>query len=304
MFVICGQNGVVLSSPDGVTWTLRTSGSSAQLNRVTYGNSYFTIAGYDSTILKSTDGITWSNAAINYDGGAFPSNFDFNSIKYVLGNWYAVGNNGAIVYGNSLSSWSSTIPDYKNGWPIGTPNKNWVEVFGANDTGTRAVGCIDAAGYAIQTSEWGAARWFNLQYELEAGDTFVRGNGDLLVGGSGTIYKVSGGSRPSPDFLGPTAPVLILTKLTTEFDDDLVDVIQSGTEYLAVSNYSTIKSEDKVNWSRLTNAPSEDIEQVEVEGSKFYMLSGGKLISTEDNYVFDWIRDTDVNNFQKIERIS
>lgn len=300
MFVICGQNGVVLSSPDGVTWTLRTSGSSAQLNRVTYGNSYFTIAGYDSTILKSTDGITWSNAAINYDGGAFPSNFDFNSIKYVLGNWYAVGNNGAIVYGNSLSSWSSIIPDYKTYWPIGTPEKNWVDVFGANDTGTRAVGCIDAAGYAIQTSEWGAARWFELGYTLESGDTFVRGNGDLLVGGSGTIYKVSGGGRPSPDFLGPTAPVLILTKLTTEFSDDLVDVIQSGTEYLAISNYSTIKSEDKVNWTRLTNAPSDDIEQVEVEGSKFYMLSGGKLISTEDNYVFDWIRDTDANNFQKI----
>ena len=300
MYVVVGQNGIVLTSPDSVTWTLRTSGSSEQLNRVVYSNSYFAIAGYDSTILKSADGITWSNAAISFDGGAFGGGLNFNSIKYIYGEWYAVGQNGAIVYGSDLANWSSTIPDYKNGWPIGTPNKEWVEVFGAMDTGTRAVGCIDAAGYAIQTSEWGAARWFEMQYELEAGDTFARGNGDLLVGGSGTIYKVSGGSRPSPDFLGPTAPVLILTKLTTEFSDDLIDVIQDGTEYLAISNYATIKSTDKVNWNRATNSPSDDIEQVEVEGAKFYMLAGGKLISTEDNYVFDWIRDTAANNFQKI----
>lgn len=297
MFVICGQNGVVLSSPDGVTWTLRTSGSSAQLNRIVYGNSYFAIAGYDSTILKSADGISWTNAAVSYSGGAFPANFDFNSIKFLYGNWYAVGNNSAIVYGSDLSSWSPIIPDFSLLLPPGT-TKDWVEVFGANDTGTYAVGCIDAAGYAIQASNWGAARWFQLEYDLEAGDTFARGNGDLLVGGSGTIYKVSGGSSLSG--LGPTPPTLILSKLTTDFTDDLVDVCVDGTGYIAISNYSSIRSEDQVNWNRLTNAPSDDIEQVEVEGDKFYMLSGGKLISTEDNYVFDWIRDTDANNFQKI----
>lgn len=297
MFLVVGQNGVVLSSPDGVTWTLRTSGSSAQLNRVVYGNSYFAIAGYDSTILKSADGISWTNAAVSYSGGAFPANFDFNSIKFLYGNWYAVGNNSAIVYGSDLSSWSPIIPDFALLLPPGT-TKDWVEVFGANDTGTYAVGCIDAAGYAIQASNWGAARWFQLEYDLEAGDTFARGNGDLLVGGSGTIYRVSGGSSLSG--LGPTPPTLILSKLTTEFTDDLVDVCVDGTGYIAISNYSSLRSEDQVNWNRLTNAPSDDIEQVEVEGDKFYMLSGGKLISTEDNYVFDWIRDTDANNFQKI----
>ncbi len=301
LYVIVGQNGTVLTSPDAITWTLRTSGSSAQLNRVTYGNSYFTIAGYDSTLLKSTDGISWSNAAIGYDGGGFPSNFDFNSIKYLYGEWYAVGLNGAIVYGSDLANWSSIIPDYKNGWPLvpPTPNKNWVDVFGSADTGTYAIGAIDEAGYAIQTSNWGAARWFEMQYQLEAGDTFKRAEGDLLVGGSGTIYKISGGSRPSG--IGPTPPILILTKLTTEFDDDLVDVSVEGSEYYVISNYTTLKSTDKVNWTRLTNSPSEDIEAVQVDGNKFYLLAGGKLLSTEDNYVFDWIRDTDANNFQKID---
>ena len=301
MFVVVGQNGVVLSSPDGVTWTLRTSGSSDQLNRVVYSNSYFAIAGFDSTILKSTDGITWSNAAISFDGGAFGGGLNFNSIKYIYGEWYAVGQNGAIVYGSDLANWSSTIPDYKNGWPIGTPDKEWVEVFGAIDTGTRAVGCIDAAGYAIQTSEWGAARWFAMSYALEAGDTFARGNGDLLVGGSGTIYKVSGGSRPSPDFLGPTAPVLILTKLTTDIADDLIDVVADGTGYIAISNYSSYTSADQVNWTNETHNPTDNIDAVEVDGSTYYLLSNGKLLSTTDNMIFEVVKDTSATNFQKVD---
>lgn len=297
MFVICGQNGVVLTSPDGVTWTLRTSGSSAQLNRVVYGNSYFAIAGYDSTILKSTDGISWTNAAVSYSGGAFPANFDFNSIKFLYGNWYAVGNNSAIVYGSDLSSWSPISPDFALLLPPGT-TKDWVEVFGANDTGTYAVGCIDAAGYAIQASNWGAARWVQLEYDLEAGDTFARGNGDLLVGGSGTIYRVSGGSSLSG--LGPTPPTLILSKLTTDISDDLIDVVADGTGYIAISNYSSYKSADQVNWTNETHNPVGDILSVELSGGKYYVLSGGKLLSTDDNMVFDVVKDTLATNFQQL----
>jgi hypothetical protein len=298
MFLVVGQNGVVLSSPDGVTWTLRTSGSSAQLNRVVYSNSYFAIAGYDSTILKSADGISWTNAAVSYSGGAFPANFDFNSLKYLYGNWYVVGQNSAIVFGSDLSSWSPIIPDFSLFLPPGT-TKDWVEVFGANDTGTYAVGCIDAAGYAIQASNWGAARWFEIKYDLEAGDTFARGNGDLLVGGSGTIYKVSGGSSLSG--LGPTPPTLVLSKLTTDIADDLIDVVADGTGYVAISNYSSYTSADQVNWQAETNNPTDNIDAVEVDGSTYYLLSNGKLLSTTDNMIFEVVKDTSATNFQKVD---
>lgn len=298
LFVICGQNGVVLTSPDAVTWTLRTSGASTQLNRVTYGNSYFVIAGYDSTIIKSADGITWANAAISYSGGAFPATFDFNSVKLLYGTWYAVGNNSAIVYGSDLSGWSPVIADWTLTEPPGT-TKDWIEVFGANDTGTYAVGAIDAAGFAIQASNWGDARWFKVLYDLEAGDTFVRGNGDLLVGGSGTIYKVSGGSSLSG--LGPTPPTLIISKLTNDIADDLIDVCVDGTGYIAISNYSSYKSADQVNWEDNTQNPVGDILSVELNAGKYYVLSGGKLLSTDDNMIFDVVKDSSATNFQLLD---
>lgn len=297
-YVVVGQSGVVLTSPDAVTWTLVTSGASTQLNRVVYDNGYFVIAGYDSTILKSTDAVTWNNAAITYSGGAFPATFDFNSVKYLFGTWYVVGNNSAIVYGDSLSNWEPTIPDWKNFLPPGT-EKDWVDVFGANETGTYAVACIDASGFAIQTSNWGAARWFKIEYDLEAGDTFARANGDLLVGGSGTMYKISGGSRLSG--LGPTPPCITLTKLTNDIADNLIDVCADGTGFVAISHYASYTSADKVNWDVATNNPSGDITAVEIVGSKYMMLSGGKLLSTGDNMIFDVVKDTSATNFQLID---
>ena len=38
MFVTVGDSGTILTSPDGTSWTKRTSGTIYNLNGVTYGN--------------------------------------------------------------------------------------------------------------------------------------------------------------------------------------------------------------------------------------------------------------------------
>jgi hypothetical protein len=60
LFVAVGDGGAILTSPDGVTWTPRTSGTSNTLFGVTYGNGLFVAVGDGGAILTSPDGVNWT----------------------------------------------------------------------------------------------------------------------------------------------------------------------------------------------------------------------------------------------------
>ncbi len=48
-----GGGGTILTSPDGVTWTRRASGTTQHLHAVTYGNGLFVAVGSWGTVLLS-----------------------------------------------------------------------------------------------------------------------------------------------------------------------------------------------------------------------------------------------------------
>jgi hypothetical protein len=52
-FVAVGDDGTILTSPDGVSWTARTSETGYGLYGVTYGNGTFVAVGWYGTILTS-----------------------------------------------------------------------------------------------------------------------------------------------------------------------------------------------------------------------------------------------------------
>ena len=56
-----GTKGKIHTSPDGTTWTKRTSGSPKDLMGVAYGNNTFVVTGNDGVMITSTDGITWTS---------------------------------------------------------------------------------------------------------------------------------------------------------------------------------------------------------------------------------------------------
>ncbi len=58
IFVAVGDNGTILTSPDGVTWTQESSGTTDRLNAVNHGNGIFVAGGDGGAILTSADGIT------------------------------------------------------------------------------------------------------------------------------------------------------------------------------------------------------------------------------------------------------
>ena len=61
LFVAVGDNGTIITSSDGTTWTSRTSGTTEKLRGGAYGKSTLVVVGRSGTILTSSDGSTWTS---------------------------------------------------------------------------------------------------------------------------------------------------------------------------------------------------------------------------------------------------
>ena len=62
IYVIVGDNGTILTSDNGSTWTSRADGRTDNLSEVTFGNNTFIAVGDNGTIRTSSDnGSTWDN---------------------------------------------------------------------------------------------------------------------------------------------------------------------------------------------------------------------------------------------------
>lgn len=91
-FVAVGDGGKVSTSPDGVTWTPRTTawlGAVTTITGIIWDGSKFVAVGYDATPVgyagTSADGITWSVAALPTNDQNAPSCVSFGAGVYVIG---------------------------------------------------------------------------------------------------------------------------------------------------------------------------------------------------------------------------
>ena len=95
LFVSVGDAGSIQTSPDGITWTTRTSGTSERLGKVYFVNSKFLAIGNKRTLLSSADGITWS--VVTFNAGSAVQ--DFMSLAYGNGVYVlAARENGSGTY--------------------------------------------------------------------------------------------------------------------------------------------------------------------------------------------------------------
>ena len=67
-YAVVGNEGTILTSPDGITWTSQSSGTTGNLNGITWNGNQFAAVGSliafefaESTILTSPDGIIWTS---------------------------------------------------------------------------------------------------------------------------------------------------------------------------------------------------------------------------------------------------
>ena len=99
LFVVVGENGTILTSPDGATWIARASGTSAWLNGVTFANQLYVAVGSEGTIVTSPDGVSWT---LRSQGGS-----RLNGIAYGNGRFLAVGEGGAFQISTNGIAWTA-----------------------------------------------------------------------------------------------------------------------------------------------------------------------------------------------------
>jgi hypothetical protein len=104
LFVAVGSSGIVMTSPDGSTWTARTGAASNDWQSITYGNGLFVAissTGTGNRVMTSSNGINWILGASAADNEWF-------SITYGNGTFTAIshgleGVSTEVMTGNTVS---------------------------------------------------------------------------------------------------------------------------------------------------------------------------------------------------------
>lgn len=99
-YVAVGDNGILLTSTDGVSWTPSDGSFGVKWNGVSYGDEKLVIVG-DSGIIMMTSG-NGSNWEIPYSA----TTMNLNDVAYGNGTFVAVGDNGSVVISNDGINWT------------------------------------------------------------------------------------------------------------------------------------------------------------------------------------------------------
>jgi hypothetical protein len=246
-FVIAGNGGTILTSPDGTNWTARTSGTTIGLGGAAYGGNQFIVLG-DNTILTSPDGVAWTaqnpgTAGTFYDG------------VYGGGQFVIVG--------------ASTIRTSSDGvtWTV---RLTIAETFQAvTYAGSQFV--VVGRNGVIRTSPDGITWTPRTSGTTDFLGSVTYGDSQFIaVGENGTILT-------SPDGITWTAQ----TSGTTEF---LADITYGGSQFVAVGDNGTIlTSPNGVTWTAENSGTTEYLAGVANNNSQFVAVGMAGTILTSGN---------------------
>ena len=219
--VAVGFSGTILTSSDGITWTSRNSGTSNDINNVTYKDAFVAV-GDNGTLLVSTDGITWTDqtsgcgmtedmwdvhltgsiGVIIGDNGSIYSSTDkgssctkrtsgttveFNELLYGDSTFVAAGDNGTILTSSNGTSWTSRSSS--------TTNNLYGGVYTDTDSsGSKTFILVGASGKVLGSNTTYTS-WTPIDLSsLSTGNLFgiARGSTNwVIVGASGYISSIA-----------------------------------------------------------------------------------------------------------------
>jgi hypothetical protein len=120
---VVSRNTIVISTDNGLTWTVKTLGTSAW-HVITYVNERWIALGKDGGIATSTDGISWSIQEVGLD--------PWYEVAYGHGMWIVVGYNADgysnIVISTNGTNWTTKRVGAANWYSVAHGNGIWVAV--------------------------------------------------------------------------------------------------------------------------------------------------------------------------------
>jgi hypothetical protein len=96
LYLYAGENGILGTSTDAITWTTRTSGTESNINSIAYSDNLYSYVGDSGLIATSTDGITWQARV-----SGTVSNL--TELNYGNGRHIAVGSSGTLLSSDDLT---------------------------------------------------------------------------------------------------------------------------------------------------------------------------------------------------------
>ncbi|MBC8156303.1 MAG: hypothetical protein H7Z72_25745 [Bacteroidetes bacterium] len=222
LFVAVGDN--ITTSPDGLTWTLRSSNAATgQLGKITYGNGRFVAVGGSGRAAVSTDGINWTATSMG------TTTQDFLDVTYGNGLFVAVGPAGSVRTSPDGSTWTErTVFSQNNSFlsSVAYGNGTFVAVGYQGGSIRRSVDGINWTGTVNSSgADFGRITFDNGLF--------------VIVNGSGNI-------RTTPDGLDPVPR-------QSNFTGELLAVGFGDGQFLAVGADATILTSPAI--PTFTNLP-------------------------------------------------
>jgi GMP synthase-like glutamine amidotransferase len=251
LFVAVGDGVTILTSPDGISWTKQTSDVSSYLYAITYANGLFVAVGGGGTILTSPDGITWTQRTSGVS-------YTLYAIAYGNGLFVAVGDGGTILTSPDGITWTqrtSGVSDYLNG--ICYANG----LFAAVGYGGTIVTSPDGIKWTQQTS--------GVSGSLRG---IAYANGLFVAAGGVTILT-------SPDGI-------TWTQRTSGVSDTLYAIAYGNGLFVAVGQSgTTATSPDGITWTQQTRGTTAALYGICYGNGLFVAVGGsGTILTSKENY--------------------
>lgn len=284
--VAVGDTGTIITSPDGIKWTVRTTPTSNDLNGIAYGNNTFVAIGDSGTILTSPDGISWTVREQTVTSN------DLTGIAY--------GNNAFVAVGK-FSTGFITSPDgvtWTKYYIRGYSSVSFTKVT-YSDNAFFAMGVVDCSGWcytplpSVVYSSPDSIVWTEVDSSLYPS---LAGDGYGVVYGNGVYLKMSGsGTGTNSVRVSSDAVTWTQVSLPSESSDFTRKIYFIRNNFYVLGGYGYLTtSPDGVNWSLVTSKPLQPIRKI-TYGNGVWVAVGNTLIYTSTDGI-SWTQQYSTND--------
>jgi hypothetical protein len=156
-----GTGNRVMTSPDGINWTPRSSAADNTWRSVTYGNGLFvavSTSGTGNRVMTSPDGINWTIRTSASDSA-------WASVTYGNGTFVAVSTGGTVMTSVDGIFWVTRTAAAVNGWNSVTYGNGLFVAVSFTGTGNRVMTSPDGINWTSRTSaadnQWNSVTYGN-----------------------------------------------------------------------------------------------------------------------------------------------